>query len=187
MTVREATRDPGEVCQRRGRERALAVHGEDRRAIEALRSQAVDERAVAPGVEVAGVRLHPRRVVDDHVVDLGEELGDSRAACRCEQREPLGAQRAEGAQCGRRHQHVAGRVEAHREDPPQAGPRRDARRARRHDELGGGRVGHRTATGSAVRARRMMPVVDRSSTSGRIWTVPPRRSTRSASGSDRRS
>jgi hypothetical protein len=169
VTVSQPPRNAGQEAQHRRRQRALAVDGEDRRRLEAPRRQLRDHPDVGHRVGTRRGGLHPRRLVDHDAVDAWEQARGGRPGRRRQQCEPAARPRGlERAQSWARHHDVAERVEAHGEHAGGVGP------ARRHHAI--------LSAGPRSRTRSMIELVDRSSTYGRMCTMPPSSCTIPASG-----
>ncbi|VWC10331.1 hypothetical protein BDO18943_05272 [Burkholderia dolosa] len=121
--MREPQRNAGEPAHHRRRQRALAVHGEDHRRIEAAREQPVDHVEIDDRVAAHVRMLDPRRVVRPHVVDHRQMLRERGAGARRQQRDAAAvAALLQRAHRRRRHQHVAEAVEPHAQDAPRTIP-----------------------------------------------------------------
>ena len=114
--VRQPERDVREVAEEGGRQRILAENGEDHRRVELPRPQPLRHREFRAAVRARGGRLHPRRIVDDHVVNHRDQRRDGRPGRRGEQRQAaLRLALFERRHRGRGHQHVPDMIEAHAE------------------------------------------------------------------------
>lgn len=122
--MREPQRNAREPAHHRGRQRALAVDGEDHGRVETARQQLVDHAAVGGRIAARIRMLDPRRVVYPYVVDHRQMIRERGARVRGQQREPApGAAFLQRAHCGRRHQHVAEIVQPHAQNAPRTLPR----------------------------------------------------------------
>ena len=75
VRVLAAVGDSGEPAEDRRRQGTLGVDGEDDRAVVTARSQPLDHFEIGRRDRVVGFRFHPRRLIDDDLVNLWEELG----------------------------------------------------------------------------------------------------------------
>ncbi|MDR9045062.1 hypothetical protein FEP73_02428 [Burkholderia multivorans] len=122
--MREPQRNAGEPAHHRGRQRALAIDGEDHRRVETRGQQPVDHVEIGDRIGRRVRVLDPWRVVRPHVVDHRQMRAERRARARREQRQmPAVAAFLQRAQCRRRHQHVAEIVEPHAQNAARAVPR----------------------------------------------------------------
>lgn len=112
--------DVGGERKQRARERVLRVHAEDDGGVEPAPPQLPDQRTFVRAVSSRRPG-HPRSVVGDGIGNLGHERRHERSVRRRKQRDSAAAF-VESADGGRRHEDVAERVRAYREDPPDAVP-----------------------------------------------------------------
>ncbi|VWB24778.1 hypothetical protein BLA24064_01004 [Burkholderia latens] len=130
--MREPQRNAREPAHHRGRQRTLAVHGEDHGRVEAAGEQPVDHVEIRDRIAARIGVLDPRRIVGPHVVDHRQMVRQRGAGARRQQREPAAvAALLQRTQRGRRHQHVAEAVEPHAQDASRTLPRGTHRRPHR--------------------------------------------------------
>src|SRR5512146_2392380 len=87
VAVRQTQGNAGQVTDKRRRQGVLAVHGEDDSRVEAASPKPIDHLEFRRAVTPRSGRLHPRGVIDDYVVYLGNEGSYWRSGRRGQQRD----------------------------------------------------------------------------------------------------